>query len=171
MLFANIEKVLDDFSHSPREYFKYLQGTECFTDLCKLNLTMVHGGSVLSSSNFCYCPSCLKKWSSLLKWSKLTQNNWFAYNGLNPWNSLYLHMINLILVPLLSIILTNEMNSWNLKIGMITNCHKGCEFECLPIQLFLHYVWNPLSPLSIWVYVTCREFKIQAKWNIRLLII
>ncbi len=61
--------------------------TVFFTNLGKLKLTMVVQLQALV--NFCYCPSCLLKWSSLQNWSKSTQNNQLANNDLNPWNSLY----------------------------------------------------------------------------------
>ncbi len=65
--------------------FQMAHATECFTDLTNLNFLMVD--RFWSQDNFCYCPGCLKKWSSLFKWSKLTQNNWLANTGLNPRNS------------------------------------------------------------------------------------
>ncbi len=45
--------------------------TVCFRDLGKLSLPMVV--RFKAWANFWYCPSYLKKWSSLQKWSKLTQ--------------------------------------------------------------------------------------------------
>ncbi len=71
--------------------------TVCFTDLGKLNLPMVE--QFKAQANFCYCPSCIIKWSSLLKWSKSTQNKWLANNGLNLWNSLYVLGPHLVYVP------------------------------------------------------------------------
>ncbi len=45
--------------------------TVCFTDLGKLNLLMVV--RFKARANFCYCISCLKKWSSLQRWSNWTR--------------------------------------------------------------------------------------------------
>jgi hypothetical protein len=46
-------------------------------------------GSILSSSQFSLLFQWPKKWSSLQKWSELTQNNRLANNDLNSWKSLY----------------------------------------------------------------------------------
>ncbi len=43
--------------------------TGCFTDLGKLNLPVVV--QIWAQANFCYCPNCLKKWSSLQKAVKI----------------------------------------------------------------------------------------------------
>ncbi len=58
--------------------------TGCFTDLGKLNLSMVV--RFKAPTNFRYCSSCLKKWSMLKKWSKLTQRKSSYCLDLNTWN-------------------------------------------------------------------------------------
>jgi hypothetical protein len=56
--------------------------TMCFTDLGKIHFAMV---DFLSSSQFLLLPQLPHKMkSSLLKWSKSSQNNRLTTNGLNP---------------------------------------------------------------------------------------
>jgi hypothetical protein len=44
-----------------------------------------NGGSIFKLEPiFATAPAALKKSSLLLKWSKLTQNNWLENNNLNP---------------------------------------------------------------------------------------
>ena len=38
-----------------------------------------YGFWFLAPANFCYCTSCLKKYYSVQKWSKVTQNNYFTF--------------------------------------------------------------------------------------------
>jgi hypothetical protein len=47
-----------------------------------------NGGSIVSLSQSCYCPSCLKNDARFKSgWNQL-KNNHLANNDLNPWNSL-----------------------------------------------------------------------------------
>jgi hypothetical protein len=71
----------EDITSEKDDNVIFVAHTGCFTDLGKLNLPMVDQFS--ARDNFCYCPDCLKKLSSLLKWSKSTQNNWLANKGLH----------------------------------------------------------------------------------------
>ena len=67
-----------DLSIKPNHYnqVKLIQSTETqstvrITNLDKLNLVEIRNS--LAKADFYYCPSCLKKWCLLQKWSQLTQ--------------------------------------------------------------------------------------------------
>jgi hypothetical protein len=65
------ERLKTSFETGLRMTILILVDTLCFTNLGKLNLIIVVRFSARANSRC--CPSCLKKWSSLQKWSKLTQ--------------------------------------------------------------------------------------------------